>query len=419
MSPVRLCLFGAPGINANLGLGALMQGALAGIYAHRPDAEVTVFDDALGVRPATVHDADGQVHRYTRMGARLSRRFYRPESYTAMRASRLVGGRGSPGMRAVLDADGVLDVSGGDSFSDIYGELRFRRVAAPKQLALRAGRPLVLLPQTYGPFRSPATARAARALVLGARQAWARDDDSFAVLSELLGPDLDPHRHRAGVDMAFLLPARRSQTHPTEVTEALARSPAPIGVNVSGLLWNHQQRFALALDYRATMTALVARLVTDGHRVVLVPHVVGLDRDGEADNTAAEELRGALPPAVAAQVVAVPWLDDAAEAKGVISACSFFVGTRMHSTIAALSSAVPCVAVAYSPKYHGVFASAGLPHGVLDARRLDGPDLVDAVAEAAARAPATARELSVTVPSVRRRARDQMAEILEAIGAQQ
>ena len=70
-----------------------------------------------------------------------------------------VGCYGNPVVRTVADSDLVLDVSGGDSFTDLYGAARFRQIIAPKQIALATGRPLVLLPQTYGPF-SRATSRA-------------------------------------------------------------------------------------------------------------------------------------------------------------------------------------------------------------------------------------------------------------------
>ena len=54
--------------------------------------------------------------------------------------------------------------------------------------------------------------------------------------------------------------------------------------------------------------------------------------------------------------------------KGIIGLCSFFIGSRMHACIAALSQGIPTVAVAYSKKFMGVFESAGMGHMVVDAR---------------------------------------------------
>ena len=43
-----------------------------------------------------------------------------------------------------------------------------------------------------------------------------------------------------------------------------------------------------------------------------------------------------------------------------------------------MSSGTPCAAVAYSGKFHGVFATMGVRHCALDARRLDAASLVEA-----------------------------------------
>ncbi|MFZ5871337.1 MAG: polysaccharide pyruvyl transferase family protein [Actinomycetota bacterium] len=405
----RIALFGAPGSNTNLGLDALMQGAMAAVHELAPAARFTVFDNQLGRRSAKVYTPTGPL-RYELVGARLSRRVTRPESYAAMTASLTVGGFCNHGARAVRRADLVLDVSGGDSFSDIYGTHRFRTVCAPKRLALRARRPLVLLPQTYGPFGDPAAARVARELVLGARQAWARDPDSLAVLADLLGDRFDPARHRLGVDLALLLPPAPSSGLRPDLDAALAA--APVGVNVSGLLWNRPAAFRLRADYRSAMVEVVTRLVKTGREVVLVPHVLGRQRGGEADNIAADELLDLLGAPIRGAVTALPWFEDAGQAKAAISRCDVFVGTRMHSTIAALSSGVPCCAVAYSDKYRGVFAGLGVADAVLDARALGTTDLVDAVLAAVAQSSAMRARLEAAVPVARERAASQMADIL-------
>ena len=61
---------------------------------------------------------------------------------------------------------------------------------------------------------------------------------------------------------------------------------------------------------------------------------------------------------------------DQHEIKGVIGRCDFFIGSRMHACIAALSQGVPCVGVAYSMKFEGVFASVGMGEGVVDGRAM-------------------------------------------------
>ncbi len=407
----RLSLFGAPGTNTNLGLNALMQGVVAGVHHHDRDAQLTVFDNQLGVRRTEVQLADGQAH-LDLIGARLSRRVTRRESFAAMRAALLVGGRGNPGARAVLRSTAVLDVSGGDSFSDLYGWHRFRTVCAPKRLALAAGRPLVLLPQTYGPFRDPRAAEQARQLVLGAQQAWARDPDSYAALRELLGPAFDPRRHRDGVDLAVLLQPALPHDLPRDVSDALNGSPRPVGVNVSGLLWNQPGHFGLAADYRRAMSLLVERLVDAGALVMIVPHVLGSVLGQESDNLAGDELVESLPERVRPKVHTIRQLPDAGRAKWLIARCDWFVGARMHATIAALTSGVPCAAISYSPKFRGVFETMGAADEVLDARLLDTQELVAAALHSYERRVAVRNNLEKILPGLIDRARLQMAEVL-------
>ena len=74
-----------------------------------------------------------------------------------------------------------------------------------------------------------------------------------------------------------------------------------------------------------------------------------------------------------------PVLRSPGETKWLISQLDWFCGTRMHATIAALSSGVPVSAIAYSAKVQGVFETCGQGDAVADARTLPGPDVVEVV----------------------------------------
>ena len=51
--------------------------------------------------------------------------------------------------------DMIFDVTFGDGFSDIYGKMWNVTTDMLKELAIRSGKPLILLPQTYGPYKNP------------------------------------------------------------------------------------------------------------------------------------------------------------------------------------------------------------------------------------------------------------------------
>jgi polysaccharide pyruvyl transferase WcaK-like protein len=80
-------------------------------------------------------------------------------------------------------------------------------------------------------------------------------------------------------------------------------------------------------------------------------------RDGsnpEDDYSASERLCAAHPSLVLAPAFATP-----SEAKTYIAGMDFFMGARMHSCIAAFSSGVPVIPMAYSRKFAGLFGSLG------------------------------------------------------------
>ena len=233
-----------------------------------------MLDHDWGVRP----DVSGRYQhaRVECVGVRLSRRWHRPESWAQVRFAQAVSARLNPLALRLTRADALLDLSGGDSFTDMYGPVRLAKVERAEGCRVsRAGTPVVLLPQTYGPFDTAAGRSQATRLVRRSALAYARDPLSHQRLLELAGQQADTSRCRPGVDVAFALRPREAPIHP-QLAELLGESATvTVGVNVSGLLCDASasERFGLAGDYLATMTALTRGLIADGAFVVFVPHV--------------------------------------------------------------------------------------------------------------------------------------------------
>lgn len=397
----RVCLFGASPDTGNLGVTALCWSVLSGVYSRLPSAAVTVFDYGKGSRSAEFAEM-GERTPYTTCGAALTRRWHRPESLWRARVAARLGGAGSEIARAVREADVVLDLSGGDSFSDVYGARRFQAIAMPKLIALESGRPLVLLPQTYGPFKTARSRRVASRIVRGAELAWARDARSFEVLKELLGGAFDPSRHRLAVDVAFGLKgaapsglARGLQCwkprlrlgEETPAAQGRARlhgsGHARIALNVSGLLWNDPSRgarFGFKADYRVVMHRLLSRLMDESEAgVLMVPHVFTRAGHFEHDPDACQGLAAMAPSKQRRRIGVLEECSDPRAAKWAIGLADWFCGARMHAGIAALSSGVPAAGVAYSRKFAGVFETCGQKGHVADLRKLDADEAVDAL----------------------------------------
>ena len=421
-SKQAFAFFGAAPDTGNRGVSALFRCVVEGLGAGLPGSELLVFDNGRGVRSESTVLESGASFRYTRLGARGGKRYYLPENLAAMdafsRLGRTLGGL-HPIVRTLDRCAAVLDVSGGDSFSDIYGSHRFWLVIRPKLIAKRRGIPLVLLPQTYGPFEGRKERELAKRAVLGAEVAWARDRYSFDELRALLGGELDPARHQQGVDMAFNLgtldPGDKVGPELRTWIDDKREHPL-VGLNVSGLIalepGKASRQFGLKASYLDVLDGFIRAVLRDrDRRLILVPHVMPLDTDG------CHKVVARLPSSLASRIRISPSTLDEREVKWMISQMDWFSGTRMHSTIAALSTRVPTAAVAYSDKTRGVFASCGVEHQVVDPRRLGTQAVIDALLESYDEREQTRQILASSIDEVKARASEQNARIVETLEA--
>jgi colanic acid/amylovoran biosynthesis protein len=417
----RICFWGAAPDTGNLGVSALCYSVLAGIARRRADASIVVYDEGRGIRSDSFR-CDGRAVTYQRCGAWNSRRFYRPESVWNMRLSARVGGLANPGARALLSSSAVLDISGGDSFTDLYGDRRFRSVTVCKQMALEHRIPLILLPQTYGPFTAARHRRIAESILKRSDMAWARDQRSFEVLREMLGEDFDPARHGCGVDVAFALePSAWTAPLAPTLDRWLNERPAPlVGVNVSGLIYNDAKqaidRYGLKADYRLVILQFLRKLLRETDcNIVLVPHVLPpAGFDYESDPIACQAVARELNDESAGRLMILPEYDDPCHAKWFISQLDWFCGTRMHATIAAISSGVPTAAIAYSGKTLGVFETCGQGQHVADPRSLDTEQSVDHLWASWQSRGDAKTTLAAELPGVINQAQTQMDQIVAA-----
>jgi polysaccharide pyruvyl transferase WcaK-like protein len=195
-----------------------------------------------------------------------------------------------------------------------------------------------------------------------------------------------------------------------------------IGLNVSGLIAldpdQARSRFGLRASYLEALVAFIETVLSDSDlRLLLVPHVMTPLGTPGSDADACLRLLDQLPSNASSRVRVTPTELDEREVKWLISQVGWFCGTRMHSTIAALSSRVPTAAIAYSDKTRGVFKSCGLEDQVIDPRQLDTQDVVDRLIDAFGRREQNRQVLSTTIPGVKTRAAEQFTQITDSLKA--
>lgn len=250
--------------------------------------------------------------------------------------------------RIISQADIVLDIGSGDSFSDLYGTRRFWAMSLVRLLVLVRRKPFVFAPQTVGPFKRRYNRWMAQLLLRWSTHVFARDGLSTQALRDL---GITQNVTEA-IDVAFRLPFQR--------TSAVGdTTKMKIGINISALLhhggYQGSNQFGLAVDYVGFSRRLLSELSDDPNlEVHLIPHVVSTAFKVEDDYLLARTLHDEFP-----KTVLPPEFRDPMEAKSYISGLDLLIGSRMHATIAAFSSGVPVLPLAYSRKFKGLFESLG------------------------------------------------------------
>lgn len=244
--------------------------------------------------------------------------------------------------------DCVLDIGAGDSFAEIYGAKRFAFLWLTKMMAIARRIPLLLSPQTIGPFTKAPYVVLARAALNRAFAVVARDQMSLDAL-RAIAPKA---RGLLAVDVAFALPF-------VDKSALRGGERLRVGVNVSGLLFNEalsgRNRFGLGYDYAALMRRFIAELLQrEDAEIHLITHAVDAAGGEDDDDRVADLLAREFPG-----VVRVPTFHDPSQAKSYISGLDFLVAGRMHACIAAYSAGTAVIPMAYSRKFGGLFGMLG------------------------------------------------------------
>ncbi len=310
-----------------------------------------------------------------------------------------------------VDNDLMIDMSG-ISFSDdrpVSGLVINCLWLAP---AIATGIPWVKAAQAMGPFRKPWVRAVARLLLPRAAALIARGAVSEQFVRDLL-PRASVHRLP---DVAFALdPAPDAAVDEALTSAGVEPSEPYCVVGPSELLGRLMSGSAGPDAYARLMTRLVDELVRlSGHRVLLLPHARATTVTPRLDDLNVCErmlgmcrergsvrvLRGSFPTTVL---------------KGVIARSEAAVGSRFHFMVAALSSGVPAMAVAWSHKYAEMMRMVGQERFAVRHGDATEPALLELLAELWEQRETIRSEILRELPEVKRQAANNAAVALEAL----
>lgn len=412
----------------NLGIAALTCGTVASICHFCPDARIFLLD--YGVEPATYQVMHpGGAATVELVNIRFSKKIYLRNNIAFLLFLALchrilplqkwrdrLQQRNSI-LKSIKEADVICSIAGGDSFSDIYGIRRLIYVALPQILVQLLGKPLVQLPQTFGPFNGTLAKALSSRIIKHSWKVYSRDLRGLEAVRHISG--IDPAGVAFGYDMGFVLePHIRPERMPAWLDDRDKTYPL-VGFNISGLLimggYTRSNMFGIKADYNRLVQRLIDFFVREcGVHVMIVPHVYGTDEGGESDTIASRKVYDQAACDVKSHLYLIEEKYDQHEIKAIIGRCNFFVGSRMHACIAALSQCIPTVGLAYSNKFHGVFESVGAEKLAIDIREWDETTVLGAVKNAYISRREYREKLEGTIPAVREVALGIFGQIWEA-----
>lgn len=261
-------------------------------------------------------------------------------------------------LKNLNNCDIVIDITQGDSFTDLYGEKRFYVLTTLKKIVEMKKIPLVLAPQTYGPFDNSKCKKYAKTVIEKADLVMSRDEESAEYVKSFCDKNVV-----SVTDLAFGLPYKYTMNN--------GNGKIKVGINPSGLLSKKRIEGTslnshINVDFDYFIRRIIEELTkTDKYEVHLISHV------GDEAQIAFPNLKN---------VIYHSPFETPIDAKGFISGLDVFIGARMHATIASFSAGVATIPLAYSKKFEGLFGALGYDE-VVDLRKLDNEEAVNLVME--------------------------------------
>jgi polysaccharide pyruvyl transferase WcaK-like protein len=389
----KFCILGASFETGNMGVNALTLGTIQSILNFNPNADIKILNYSHK-NSSYEYIFNKNKMEIKNVSMRFSKNFFLKNNIALLLLKSLILKvipfknlkknviKKDSCLKTICDSDVVAAISGGDSFSDIYGLERFIFITLPMFLTIFLERPLFHLPQTIGPFKKYSTKILAKYILKKSIMVCTRDRKNIDELKEVMGKKYDDNKFRFCYDVGFVIDSIRPKTDFINMLEKLKGDDGNlIGINVSGLLamggYNKKNLFGLRCDYNKLINIIIKRfLEMENIKIILIPHLYGGNEIEESDETICNKIYMQYRDIYKERIELSCGRYNQNEVKYIIGMCDFFIGSRMHACIAALSQGVPAVAIAYSKKFLGVFESISCSDLVADPRHMNYEEVI-------------------------------------------
>lgn len=245
----------------------------------------------------------------------------------------------NPILRSIDESDLIADVSG-DSLNDNYGFLNTIYQFKIHIYCIFLNKKYLFFPQSLGPFKNYLTTSLAKYIFNHSLITMTREEISFNYLKHLNIKTL-----KLGVDLAFGLPYRKNNLNTKNMKVGISISQAII--RFSRLKKSTEKKYFIS--FTRFLDDLIKKY---NAQIYLFPQVIG---PGPKNDDRIISLK--IIDTLNSKNIHF-YNEDLSPSllKSRISQMDFFVGTRMHANIGALSSNIPTLVISYSHKSEGILS---------------------------------------------------------------
>ena len=244
-------------------------------------------------------------------------------------------------LQQYLKADLILSASG-ISFNEDFGMIQQYHYSKYVQIPLFLEKPVIKFTQTIGPFESSYNRNLAKKLLPNLSHIFARGKLTAQNLKKIGIVD----NVKIFPDIALTLQPDRTERI-SKIIEIHAGSKI-VGISPNIVC----KRLETKENYVPSLIYLCEKILENypDVKILLLPHTIAPESAGDNDDlsicqTISQQLDDE-------RVILESTLDfSPAEAKALIASCDFFIGSRFHSIIAAVSALVPTISIGWHWKY--------------------------------------------------------------------
>ncbi|GAB4580205.1 MAG: polysaccharide pyruvyl transferase family protein [Anaerolineales bacterium] len=268
-------------------------------------------------------------------------------------------------LQAYFDADLIVSKPGGFLYSSGLGLTLWIAVYV-MMLAIWAGKPLYIYPQSVGPLKYGWEQALIRWLVRHARIFMVREAISCLELEKC---GVKPDQVRLTIDTAFDFQVAgdagewfKARGFPLDQTPVMG---------ITAIQWSAQSKgFQAQTQYENAIASAARHFIqTYGGKVILFTQAWG-PSESQDDRPAARRIAGHLTDLTEHLLLLDEPLSPAL-LKTLYGRMDVFLGTRMHSNIFALSQEVPVLAIGYYHKTLGIMKMLNLQDWVIEIGQIE------------------------------------------------